>query len=258
MDILKANYIDTTTSIVVGSATDTALYLFDRDPSFQYVTAGFNNDLTTASIRINFSETMTVSRIALVEHNLKAFTLFYNGTTASTFALSTSSSTISSAFTTNSETAQYLEVTPVFCTSVTLDMKSTQTADQEKAVGYMVISDIHIAFSRPPSAKGYKIKLDPFDVQHKLSDGGVRIQNIADNYMVTLDYDFLSESTRNTLYDIFKLHRELVFCPFGTTTSWDKVIFPCVWSGNFEFFEFSDNAAGAGFSGKITLSETPR
>lgn len=258
MELLKANYLDTTTQVVVGSATDTVSYLFDRDVRFQYVTSGFNNDLTTASIRINFNETLQVSRIALLGHNLRDYTLFYNGATASLFALSTGGATTSSSFTSNSETSQYLRANPIFCTSVTLDMKKTITANAEKVMGFLVVGDTNIVFDRAPAAKNYQIKIDPTEVVHRLSDGGTRIQNVSDKYKVTLKYNYLSASTRDSLKSIWQLHREMVLCPFGTTTAWDKVIFPCVWEGDFEFYKFSDDAAGAGFEGKIVLSETPR
>ena len=48
-----------------------------------------------------------------------------------------------------------------------------------------------------------------------------------------------------------------MFCPFGTTTSWDAILFESVWTGPFDFYEYSDNASSSGFSGKITLKETP-
>ena len=71
MEFLKSNFYDTTTMIVVNSNTVTAEYLFDPDISYQYVSSGFNNDSTTATIRINFNSTLTVSRIGLLSHNLK-------------------------------------------------------------------------------------------------------------------------------------------------------------------------------------------
>ena len=36
-----------------------------------------------------------------------------------------------------------------------------------------------------------------------------------------------------------------------------RYVFESVWDGPFMFYEFSDNNANVGFSGKITLKETP-
>lgn len=257
MDFLKSNYLETTTSLTILSGTDTASYILRRNLDFQYVTSGYNSDSTVASIRVNFLETMTVSRIAIMGHNLKDYRIYYNGVTANTFAFTTTSSTVTSNFASNSETSQYFECTPVGCTSVSIDMRKTLIADTEKAIGYLMLSDIHFQLDRPPPSKGFKINVDPKDVVHTLSDGGTRIHNVADKYVVNLSYNYLSTSQRNSLYNLWKLHNEFIFCPFGTATSFDEILFPCVWTGNFEFFNFSDNAISSGHSGKINLMETP-
>lgn len=108
MEFLKANLINTTTQLVVNNNTSTIANLFARDPYFQYYTDGMNNDATTASITITFDAATVVSRIALVDTNLKSFTIFYNGSTANTFALTTTGSTIASSFSTNVDDGVYL------------------------------------------------------------------------------------------------------------------------------------------------------
>ena len=258
MEFLKSNFYDTTTMIVVNSNTVTAEYLFDPDISYQYVSSGFNNDSTTATIRINFNSTLTVSRIGLLSHNLKSFTLFYNGATSNTFAFTTTAATTVSDFITNSETSQFFRCTPVACTSVSIDMKSTIIANSEKVMGFFVLTQQHIVLSRPPPSKGYDIKVEPTDVVHKLSDGGTRIQIVSQKRMAKLSYSYLDTSERDSLYNLWKLRTEFIFCPFGTSTAWDTILFPCVWEGAFEFFKFSDNAISSGHSGKINLLETPR
>lgn len=256
MELLKANLYLTTTSIVVGSNTDGASFIMDPDTSFQYVTSGFNDDLTTASVTINFDETLTVSRIALVGMNLKGFDLFYNGATASTFALTTTGDTTTSQWSTNSETAIYMQATAVQCTSVTLDMKTTQSANAEKALGYFLISEEHVDFTKIPAAKGYKPKINSTEVSHKLSDGSIRIQTVATKHAADVTIEYITTAFRDTLRTVFDLHDGMVFVPFGTTTSWNAIIYPCVWPSPFEFYKFSDNAPSAGFSGTIRLKET--
>ena len=39
-------------------------------------------------------------------------------------------------------------------------------------------------------------------------------------------------------------------------TGWDKMIFDAVWTGSFDFYEYSDDAQSAGHSGSINLMET--
>lgn len=255
MELLKSNYVDTTTSIIVDSNTVSAQYLLDRDKTFQYVSSGYTAAKTT--IRVNFTETLSVSRIALMGHNLKGFTAYYNGVTANTFALTNTCDTIASDFSSNSATSNYLTCNPVFCTSVSIQCNSTIVAAQEKAIGWLVISDVLQAFTRTPAAKGYTPLVNPMQIVHKLSDGGTRIQTVSDKWSASLQYSYLTQAQRDALKVTYDLHQEMIFCPFGTTTGWDEVIFPCVWQGAFEFYKFSDDAQASGFSGKINLMETP-
>lgn len=256
MELLKANYLDTTTGFVVNSATTTAEYVMLPDTTFQYVSSGFANDLTSASLRFNFSETLTVSRIALNGINLKDFILFYNGATANTFALTSTGATTASSWTSNSETGMYLQCTPVACTSVTLEMKKTMVANAEKAIGYLVVTQEHIDFTRIPAAKGYRPMNSPEEVVHRLSTGDTRIQTIADKWTFDVSLEYITTAFRDSLNTVYRLHSGMIFVPFGTTTAWDKVIAPVVWEGPFNFFEFSDNAVGTGHKGSMRLLET--
>ena len=259
MEILRKNYVNTSTQLVVNSNTFTAANVFIPDTRFQYASDGMANDATTVTMRINFIETLTVDRIALVGHNLKKFSIYYGGVTANAFALTTTGDTISSSYITNSSTSHYLRCAPVACTSVSIDMYSTIDANNNKYLGYLVISEKRTNFDgRVPSAQNYNPVFEPHAVVHQLSDGGTRIQTLEDKWKVQLGFDFITSTARDELKAIFDDHDEMVFVPFGTTTGWDAVIFPCVWAGGFGFFKFSDNASEAGFSGTLTLLETPQ
>lgn len=259
MEILRRNYVNTTTQLVVNSNTSTAGNIFLSDVRFQYSSDNFANDLTTVTMRINFTETLTVDRIAIVGHNLKKFNMYYGGVTANTFALTSTGATTVSQFLTNSATSLYLRCAAVNCTSVSIDMYSTIVADQNKYIGYLVLSEKRTNFDgRVPAAQNYAPTLDTQSVVHKLSDGGTRIQTLEDKWNVQLSLDFITQTARDELKAIFDDHDEMVFVPFGTTTSWDAVIFPCVWAGGFGFFRYSDNAAEAGYTGSLNLLETPQ
>ena len=68
--------------------------------------------------------------------------------------------------------------------------------------------------------------------------------------------DFVTVALRSELKNVFDLHDDFIFCAFPTTTGWDEMIFPCIWTGPFEFEEFSDNALASGYSGRLNLLET--
>lgn len=255
MEFLKANYIDTTTAIAVGSNTITAENLISRDLSFQYRTSGFNNDATTASITISFTQTLTISRIAMMGTNVKSMTWYYNGATANTFSFTTTAATTTSNFSTNSETSMYFTCTPVACTSVTFDLKTTQSANAEKAIGYLYLGQEYIDFPRLPSAKDYKPVLDTKDITHELSDGSTRIHTISTRYAASIKLNHITTSFRDSLKEVYDLHTDFTFCAFGTSTGWDEFFFPCVWDGPFDFFTYADDFVAAGYTGTIRLKE---
>ena len=258
MELLYSNLINTATQFEVNDSTATAVNVLNPDVRFQFSSNNFASDLTTVTMRVNFNQTVTVDRIAMVGHNLKDFTVYYDGVTANTFALDPGANTAASAYSSNSATSHYFRTTPVACTSVSIDMKKTILADSNKYLGYLVLSEVRTDFDgRAPSSDGYQPVINTQSVTHNLSDGGTRIQTLEDKWAADLHFDYVTESARDDLKTIFDDHEEMVFCPFGTTTGWDAVIFPCVWQGAFDFFQYSDNASDSGFSGSIRLLETP-
>jgi len=256
MQFLKKNFIETTTSIVVNSNTGTVSNILDRDLTYQYLSSGFDDDTTTTTMTINFSETMTVSRIAIMGTNVKEFNIFYDGVTANTFALTSTSDTTTSQWSSNSETAMFLQFTAVDCTSVSFDFKATQEANNDKAVGYLLVSQEHITFDRIPNAFNYSPTLRPTNVVHNLSDGGTRIQTLDEKRYLRMAFNFIDDTFKAKLKSVYDLHEEIVFVAFGTTSSWDEQLFPCVWVNGFEFERFSDNAKNSGYSGSIEIKES--
>lgn len=258
MELVSKSLIQTSTQFVVNDNTASAVNVLNPNTRFQFSSSNFANDLTTVTMRITFDQTVTVDRIALVGHNLRAFTLFYNGATANSFALDAGANTTTADYASNSATSHYFRVTPVNCTSVSIDMKKTITADRNKYLGYLAIGELRTDFGgRVPSSDDYEPALNPQDVVHRLSDGGTRIQNLEDKWSARVALSHVTGEVRDELRDIYDDHEEMIFVPFGTTTGWDAVIFPCVWAGEFNFYGYSDNAADAGFSGSLNLLETP-
>lgn len=255
MEFLSSNYINTTTVVAVDSGTLTVDNLFKRDKTFQYVSESFNNDLTTSSMTINFDSTQTVSRIGLLGMNAKEFNIFYDGLTANTFAITSTSATTTSQWSTNSETSMYLKMTSVDCTSVTFDFKATQTANSEKAIGYIAIADTQIVFPRVPTSKNWKPKFNPKEVIHKLSDGGIRIHAIDEKFSTSIKFKYIEKSFRDNLKTVWDDKSSFLFTAFGTSTSWDEILFEVVWSGKFDFYEYTQDSKTENFSGSINLNE---
>lgn len=256
MEFTTPNLINTTTMIAVGSGSLSAENILTRNPTFQYVSDGFDNDLTTSSITINFDETTTVRRIALDEINWKDFTAFYNGATANTFSLTSTGATTVSDFSSNSETAMYMFASSVDVTSVTFDVLSTQVADSEKAVGYIYLGDLVLDLSQIPTAKNYKPLIDPKEVVHELSDGAIRVNRVSEKRSVKIKLNNIATTLRNSLKDVYDRKVSTGFAAFPTMTGWDKFFFVGIWPGKFNAYEFTDDASGSGHNVSIDLRES--
>jgi hypothetical protein len=257
MEFCKINLINTSTQISVTNNTQTASNVFNRDKYFQYYTDGLNNDLTTASITITFGQTTPVSRLALIDTNLKDFTIFYNGSTANSFTLVNANTTTSS-FTENASDNLYMRFATIQCSSITIDMKKTITANQEKVLGLFFISDLYYSLGNIPNSGGYKPQSVPKQIVHTLSDGGIRIHNVRNKFNLNIDLDYLMQSEVTQIKSIYDRQQPFQFAAFGTSTGWtNPVFFESNWVGAFNFYEFSNDAAVSGFSGKIQLRETP-
>lgn len=254
-EFLFKNHFNTSTMANVNSSTISNI--LNREKTLQYITSGFNNDATTLTLTITFAQTQTVSRIALLNHNLRGFQIYYNGVTANTFALTTTSDTTTANYSSNSATSKYFTVPTTSVDSISIDMRTTVVANSEKAIGYLYIGTEHMQFDRDPSAKDYKPVIDPEQISHKLSDGGTRLHTLSEKYATKISFNHISESFRDEFKTVYDLRDPFWFCPFGTTTAWDGVFFECIWEGDFNFYKFSDNATAAGFSGSMSLKETP-
>jgi hypothetical protein len=257
MEFIKANFINTTTMITVSNNTGLTSNIFNRDQYYQYYTDSLNSDLFTGTITITFDATTNVSRIALIDTNLKEFDIYYNGATANAFTL-VNQATTSSKFTTNSDNNVMLRFATISVNSITIDMKKTQTANQEKVIGLFFVSDLIYTMGQIPNSNGYKPNLVPKQTTHTLSDGGVRLNNVRNKFDLPITLNYLSSSDVTSLRAIYDMGSAFNFAAFTTSTGWtNPVFFEGVWVGAWEFYEYSDDASSSGFSGKIRLKETP-
>jgi len=255
IEFSRVNYIFTTTSLAVNSNSLLAENIFNPDLNYQYFSDGFDNDLTTASIVLTFDATTTISKLALKDINYKEFKIFYNGLTANTLALTVGNTTTLS-YISNSDTSMYFSFTTVQASSITIEAKSTQTANEEKVLGFFYVSDSYLTFDRIPAAGNYSPKVDAKQIVHEMSDGGTKIHNIAKKMAIDLSFKHLTLAEKDSLRTIYDLQDVFYFCPFPTTTAWDGILFEANWVGDFDFEKYSDNAIASGFSGAMKLKET--
>lgn len=259
MELLSSNFFNTTTQFAADSGQSTVTYLLNPNPRFRFF------DLATATASALFSVTFEnpqyVNRIALVDHNFKDFTVEYTDSqiffTTGAFALTSTALTTLTDFLNNSETSNYFMTPTTLVNSIQIYVSATSDGTVERYLGYLMVSNVKTDFEgRVPNAQNFTVTKKPTQVRHTMSNGGTRLHTLSETYEVNLTLDYISETLRNTLQDIYESHEDLIFTPFPTSTGWDGLTFPCVWSGNFSF-NYSDNASDAGYTGSLELLGTP-
>lgn len=253
MEILQTNYLNTSTMLTVPANTAAASRLFDKRPDRQYKTVGYTGS-TVGVITIDLVQTATVSRIILLNHNLKDFTIFYNGATANTLTLTSTCATTTTDWATNSETSIYLSFSPVAMTSLSIQMSATMANGDERAIGQIIIADQLYRFTRNPDSGGYRPNVSAREISHTMSDGGsvtYFIRNKVNSKLTLKHYDDWS-----ALKDVYDDNKTVLFSPFPTGTAWDGDIFECNWTGGFKPLAYTTNIYNNGRDVDIDLKET--
>lgn len=255
MEFLVANLINTSTLYSVNNGSITVENLMSSDVRRQFQSDGDDDDTTITSLTVTFSETTTVNRIALMGMNWKQFNIYYDGTTANTLAMTTTADTTVSQWTGNTDQFKYLTFSTISVASLTFEATKTLTANQEKAIGYIVASALDLDFTRIPSADGYKPVQDNNEKTHKLSDGGARSHFIRYRYGAKIKLKYVATAMRDSLRTIYEDDDSRVFVAFPTSTGWDRILFNAIWVGPFDFMQYSTDADSSGFTGTINLVE---
>lgn len=248
MEFLKQSFIQTTSSFNNSTGSGTLSFLFDNNKKTQYSTVGHDGDTTTV-ITFSFAAATVVSNMALLNHNLQAVRVFYDGVTANTFVPDPTVPI-------DSVTSTYMSFASQTVNSITLQFGSTVAGNEEFAIGEWIISERQLQFERNPSTKDFTPAVKRTKVIHKMPDGGVKLYNVQDKFKADLKWKFITTSFRDGLRTAYDNADPLIFIPFPTTSAWDGDAFETVWTNDFDF-KNSDNAKTQGFEGKIRLEETP-
>jgi hypothetical protein len=254
MELDKSNFVNTTSIITVDSNSATVKNLIDRNNDTKYTSNGYNST-TATTILVTFNTSTVVSRIALARHNLKDFSIFYDGTTTNTFTL-TGYSTSTIQYTANSETSQYWSVSTQTVSSISIKANEAMTASSEKSLGEYYIGDSYHRFTQNPSFDEYDPQIVETNFIHQMSDGGTVRYFLADKFRATVKVPFVSSADRSELRTAYKSRASLQFFPFPTESGWDGNMYEVNWTNGFNFHKLTSNIIGNGFTGIIELQET--
>ena len=124
---------------VASSATDSANYMLSMNKYLRWDSIG-SDDTTSEDITITFDST-TFSRLFLVSHNLKEFTITYGaGSTAFTNVVGIDGTKSGITETVFSENTSYYEFDAVTTTQINISALKTQVADDEKYITLVAVT----------------------------------------------------------------------------------------------------------------------
>ena len=249
MEFISQNYLNTTTMITVDSGSGTVGYLFDRNLSVEYQSSGYTADTSTV-MNIVLEPPQVVSRILMQNHNLKAFSMYYNSNAANVFTPDIS-------VTQNSDTSSYFAVSSVTVDSIQLKMDDVMdSGNEERTIGELVIGDAKVIFDYNPSTDNFDPMLYKQKIKHTMPDGGTNLFIVGNKFQANITLKFIGEEFRDALKSIYDDAAPVYFVPEATTSTWAGEAHEVVYVNNWDF-TYAVNSKEQGYNGKITIEETP-
>lgn len=255
MEICNSNRINTTTLITVDSNTSSVANLIDRNVDTNYITENYSG-ATSTTLVVTFPTATAISRIALGNHNIKDFSIFYDGTITNTFVLDSAYSTSTIDYTANSQTSHFWAFSTVTVSSVHIKMNEAM-AVAEKQIAELYIGDKLHRFTQNPSSEDYESQIVEKNFIHRMSDGGAVRYFLADKFSANIQIPFISSADRSSFNTIYKTREELQFFPFPSEDNWDGAMYEVNWVNGFDFLKLTSNIENNGFTGVIQFMETP-
>lgn len=204
----KAFYSEGSTC-VASSNTASQNLILGSNKYFKWESIG-SNDTTTETLTITLPAAISISRLFLVDHNFKEFTIKY-GSTPSDFAAVkgiggyTDSKIAHTAF--SGDTAYY-EFTPVTTDTIVISVVKSQVANAQKYLNQFIVTNELGTLSGFPNMNG--IKLDRNDQRDEAISGRVHIEKGYETATFNLDLNTYPYQADVTLLD--SLHdRDLPF-----------------------------------------------
>ena len=251
-EMLSANYFNTTSMASVTAGTSSVINLIDNDRLKVWTGE------TVSSIHILFSATQSVDRIAIQNTNIKTFKL-HNGTTATTFALTSTMDTATSSWTNNAETDKYL-IFAATVSTIQVDLDISATTDNAVAyIGELSIAGNMYTLPINPNYSGYKPNIKPKEFIHTMSDGGISMYRIATNYQADIKLTYYTATAVTQLENIYNLESNFMITPYPTVAAWGSELYAVNWIGAFEFRKPAGNTPNVqGYNGTLRLRGIPK
>lgn len=200
--------------ISASSGDSSSIYALDRnhDTKWRSVTS---NDLTTETLVVTFSEDKTISRLFLIDHNWKEYTIKYDvggvwTHFASVVGLDGAKANLSE--TVFADSSSYYEFASVTTSGIQIQVVKTQTANQEKYLAQVAVtSEIGTLLGWPEVRS---VESDRNARVKKTLSGRYSVQKSNETFGFSIDFkNYPSNSTYNADFDVIMSlqDRELPF-----------------------------------------------
>lgn len=248
--IYSRNWIDAN-CVISSTHGGTTGALFDRGTSVQYVTTGANSDATTAEIIIEFyesgvSQTRTINGFFLLNHNLKTWELDrWNG----------SSWVEWQSLSADSSSSSYWELGNYAVTKARFTMTATKTANQEKAVGEIVLCGVTLAANDLAS---YDTKWREKTKEVVLGDGAIhRVMTRAvsgrnGRYEARCRWSYMSKAMRDNFKALKEAGQPFLWQPESVNVP--EEVYYVHWTNAWDD-KYMSNFKGAGYEIVMDLKE---
>lgn len=124
-------------------------------------------------------------------------------------------------------------------------------------IGNLYIGEREYTFNNNPSKNDYTPKFERFEKKHSISDGGISVYRIQDNFHATIKDKYVGSSDYSSLKSIYQSENVFTFVPMPTGTGWDGEIYEVNWVNDFDL-SYTDSIRENGYNLTIKLEETPK
>ena len=201
--------------VTASSGSETVKRIRDRK-SYSKWTSDGSSDATTETITIDFNSQRTFDRMHLIRHNWKSFTVqYWNGSAFVDFAnvvtKEGTQATISE--TTNAKTTNYYEFDSVTAEIVRVQVTETQTADAEKYLYQMLLTEEQGTFTGYPQfTPNFQVKR----LAKELLSGRPKFSDFDEVSKFTLTFQYYpSANDHALLLSLWENREEFFFWPCG-------------------------------------------
>lgn len=203
-------------SAVASSNTALAKFMLSMNRYVAWTSTG-SDDTTTETITITLPSSVAVSRIFLINHNLKEFTVKYGGTPSEFTNVEGIGGALGGgiAETAYADDTAYYEFDEVTTDTIVITATKTQTVDAEKTIATVIVtSDIGTLVGYPDAGKG--IEIDRNEQRSESITGLAHISKLGQTARISLNMSSYPEQSDVSLFEtLFDRYDPFLVWPCG-------------------------------------------